>query len=425
MSHVSTEARRPVLGTTASLALLASLVVSFLAASAVPTPLYPVYQAEWGFSPITTTVVFGVYAVAVLLGLLVLGRISDHVGRRPVLLAGLLGQVVSMVVFATAAGVPELMVARVVQGIATGAALGAVGAGLLDLDRARGTVANAVAPGLGTASGALASSLVVQLLPAPTHLVYLAAIAVFLLQGVGVLLIRETVSPARGALRSLVPEIALPASSRRAVLAAAPVLFSVWALAGFYAALGPAIVRVVTGSSTLVLGGLGLFVLAGVAAVSVYLLRDADPHAVTGLGIVALIVGVGTTLLGLDLGSATVFFLGTAVAGVGFGSGFQGGIRTVMPLPLPHERAGVLSVLYVVSYLGMGLPAVVAGYLVVNGGGLVDTAYEYGFAVIALALLALVAIARRSPDDALEPSASVTVAGPTPSRELCSTQPAS
>lgn len=422
MSHVSSEARRPVLGTTASLGLLASLVVSFLAASAVPTPLYPVYQAEWGFSPITTTIVFGVYAVAVLVALLVLGRISDHVGRRPVLLAGLLGQVASMVVFATATGVPELMVARVVQGIATGAALGAVGAGLLDLDRARGTVANAVAPGLGTASGALLSSLVVQFLPAPTHLVYLAAIAVFVFQGVGVLLMRETVTRAPGAVRSMVPELALPTSSRRAIFAAAPVLFSVWALAGFYAALGPAILRVVTGSSTLVLGGLGLFTIAGVAAVAVYVLRDADPHAVMRLGIVALIIGVGITLLGLDLGSTTVFFVGTAIAGVGFGSGFQGGIRTVMPLPLPHERAGVLSVLYVVSYLGMGLPAVVAGFLVVDGGGLVETAYEYGFAVIALALVALVAMSRRTPvtaeqssDDVLEEDA----------RELCSTQVAS
>ena len=97
--------------------------------------------------------------------------------------------------------------------------------------------------------------------------------------------------------------------------------------------------------------------------------------------------------MGLDLGSTTVFFLGTAIAGVGFGSGFQGGIRTVMPLPQAHERAGVLSVLYVVSYLGMGLPAVVAGVLVVRGGGLVDTAYQYGFAVIALAVLALLALA--------------------------------
>ena len=414
----------PGLSTTASIALLASLVVSFLAASAVPTPLYPLYQAEWGFSSITTTVVFGVYAVAVLAGLLVLGRVSDHVGRRPVLLAGLLGQAVSMIVFATAAGVPELMVARVVQGVATGAALGAVGAGLLDLDRARGTVANAVSPGIGTASGALVSSLVVQFLPAPTHLVYLVALAAFLLQGVGVLLLRETVTPAPGAVRSLVPEIALPPSSRRAVLAAAPVLFSVWALAGFYAALGPAILRVVTGSTTLVVGGLGLFVLAAVAAVAVYVLRDADPHAVMRLGIGALVAGVATTLVAVDLRSGAVFFLGTAIAGVGFGSGFQGGIRTVMPLPLPHERAGVLSVLYVVSYFGMGLPAVVAGVFVVRGGGLVDTAYGYGVAVIALALLALVALVRRSPAEDTD-----TLAGPrtevaAAARELCTAQAA-
>ena len=423
MSLLTSGTRRgSTLSTTASIALLASLVVSFLAASAVPTPLYPLYQAEWGFSPITTTVVFGVYAVAVLAGLLVLGRISDHVGRRPVLLAGLLGQVASMVVFATAVGVPELMVARVVQGIATGAALGAVGAGLLDVDRARGTVANSVAPGIGTASGALLSSLVVQLLPAPTHLVYLAAIVVFVLQGVGVLLLRETVTPMPGAIRSLVPEVALPPSSRGAVLAAAPVLFAVWALAGFYAALGPAILREVTGSSALVLGGLGLFVLAGVAAVSVYLLREADPHAVMGLGIVALMIGVGTTLVGLDLGSTAVFFAGTAIAGVGFGSGFQGGIRTVMPLPLPHERAGVLSVLYVVSYLGMGLPAVVAGILVVHGGGLMTTAYQYGFAVIVLALLALAAMARRPATTTEAPAAP---RAEEPARELCATQAAS
>ncbi|MCW2849481.1 MAG: major facilitator superfamily permease [Marmoricola sp.] len=392
---LGTSTRTSRLSTTASLALLASLVVSFLAASAVPTPLYAVYQAEWGFSPITTTVVFGVYAVAVLVALLALGRLSDHVGRKPVLLAGLLGQVVSMVVFATAAGVPELLAARVIQGVATGAALGAIGAALLDLDKVRGSVANSVAPGAGTASGALLSGLVVQFLPAPTYLVYLVAIGVFALQTVGVLLIGETVTRRAGARRSLVPQLALPRSARRAVLGAAPALFAVWALAGFYGALGPSIVHQVSGSSSIVLGGLSLFVLAGVAAVAVYVLREADPHGVMALGVLALVAGVATTLAAIDLGSTVLFFLGTAVAGVGFGSGFQGGIRTVIPLLQAHERAGVLSVLYVVSYLGMGVPAVVAGFLVVHGGGLLPTSYEYGVAVMALALLALTVVVRR------------------------------
>src|ERR1700733_599021 len=67
-----------------ALYLLASLTVSLLAASAAPTPLYAIYQARWHFTPITTTLVFGGYAVAVLASLLTLGKLSDHVGRRPV-----------------------------------------------------------------------------------------------------------------------------------------------------------------------------------------------------------------------------------------------------------------------------------------------------------------------------------------------------
>ena len=115
--------------------MLASLIVALLASSAAPTPLYAVYQAQWHFTPITTTVVFGAYAIAVLAGLLTLGKLSDHVGRLPVLLTAIAVHATSLVIFATAAGVPALLSARVVQGLSTGAALGAIGAAMLDMDR--------------------------------------------------------------------------------------------------------------------------------------------------------------------------------------------------------------------------------------------------------------------------------------------------
>jgi hypothetical protein len=95
-------------------------------------------------------VVFGVYALAVLAALLIFGRLSDHVGRRPVLLVTLAVQAVSLVVFTTAGEVPELLAARIIQGVSSGAALGAIGAGMLDIDRPRGTLANAVSPGMGS-----------------------------------------------------------------------------------------------------------------------------------------------------------------------------------------------------------------------------------------------------------------------------------
>src|SRR3954469_15911630 len=100
------------LSTTAALYLQASIVVSFLAGSSAPTPLYAVYQAQWGFSPITTTVVFGVYAMAVLFALLTVGSLSDYVGRRPVLLVAIAMQAVTMLLFTTAHSVPDLMAAR-------------------------------------------------------------------------------------------------------------------------------------------------------------------------------------------------------------------------------------------------------------------------------------------------------------------------
>jgi hypothetical protein len=377
-----------------ALYLLASLVVSLLAGSAAPTPLYAIYQRQWGFSPITTTIVFGVYAVAVLAALLALGRLSDSVGRRPVLLAALGVQVLSMLAFATAGGVGELLAARVIQGLATGAALGAIGAGMLDVDRDRGALANALSPGLGTGSGALISALFVQFVPAPTHLIYYALIGVFALQAIGVGLLRETVTRVPVTASAFVPEVRLPRAVRGPVLAAAPVLFAVWALAGLYAALGPALVQTLTGSASVVLGAASVTVLTVTAVCAVYLLRNVHARSVLVTGIAALVAGVAITLIALGAGSVGLFFAGTAVSGIGFGAGFQGGIRTVVPQAAPHERAGVLSLLFVISYLGMGVPAVAAGFGATDGLGLIGSARDYGIALIVLAGLALVGLRR-------------------------------
>ncbi|CAM5653700.1 MFS transporter [Streptomyces parvulus] len=387
------------LGATASLGVLASILVSLLAASSAPTPLYAIYQQHWGFSPITVTVVFGVYAVAVLLSLLVFGKISDHVGRRPVLLVALLGQALAMVVFVEAGGVDALLAARVLQGISTGAAVGAIGAGMLDVDARRGGFLNSLAPTLGTAGGAMVSGILVQYLPAPTRLVYLVLLGVFVLQALAVLAMRETVSRERGALASMAPEFKLPKPARAAVAIAAPVMFAVWALTGLYAALGPAVIRTLVHSSSVVWGGLPLSVLASAAGLAVVLLRGTATRKVMFIGIGSLVAGVLITLTSVAPGgggalAVTMFFVGAAISGFGFGGGFQGGIRMVVPLVEPHERAGVLSLLYVICYVGLGVPAVIGGFLVVHGGGLVPTAREYGAVVVLLALAALAGLLR-------------------------------
>ena len=280
------------------------------------------------------------------------------------------------------------------QGLAAGTSIGAIGAGMLDIDPVRGAVANATAPGLGTGGGVLISSFAVQWLPAPTRLVYLVIAAVLVVQAFGVYLLPETSPREPGAWRSIVPQLEVPAQPRRPMLAAAPVLFAVWALAGFYGSLGPSLADHLAHISSVVEGGLGLGLLALIAAVATFVLRATPASQVMVIGTSTLIAGVGMVLLSLWIGSAALFFVGTAVAGIGFGAGFQGGIRLVAPLAHPDQRAGVLSVLFTVSYLGLGIPAVLAGLAVVHGGGLVSTSYEYGLAVIVLGLVATINLIR-------------------------------
>lgn len=368
----------------AAFGLLTSILVTLLASSSAPTPLYATYQARWGFSPVAVTVVFGVYAVAVLVSLLVLGALSDHVGRRPVLTAALVAQAGVMLLFATASGLDVLLLARVLQGLATGAAVAAIGAGLVDLHPGRGPVANAAGAMGGTATGALGSALLVQLLPAPTQLIYFVLLGLFLLQAAGVRRIGETSRRVPGAMRSLRPTLALPARVRGALAVAAPSLVAVWALAGFYASLGPSLAALVDGSNSTILGGTGLFVLAGSGALTVLVFHrtDARMFALAGAGLI--ILGVVLVLAAVPIRSPILFFTGTAVSGAGFGAGFQGGLRTILPLAGPAERAGVIAVVYVISYLALGLPAIGAGVLVVHTT-VTQTALLFGLAVIALA----------------------------------------
>jgi predicted MFS family arabinose efflux permease len=381
------EGRR--LSPAAAFLLLASITVSFLAGSSAPTPLYPLYMSRWGLTPLMITVIFGAYALAVLLALLIVGRLSDHLGRRRVLLTAALAQAATMVLFGTATSLTGLLLARVVQGLTTGAALGAIGAAMIDLDKRRGTVANAVAPPLGTATGALIAGVFVQYLPFPTHLVYAIFGLVFMLQAVGIAYMKDSIAPRGGVLASLKPRLSLPRATREPLLLALPVLVAVWALAGFYGSLGPMLVHSMLGSNAPLLGGLTLFVLAACGGLAVLVFQRREPQDMMMFGVASLFAGVAIAVVSLPYSAIALFFIGTAIAGIGFGAGFQGAVRTVVPLASAHERAGVLSIVFIICYIAMGVPAVIAGWMIAHHGDIVATAQIFGAVIMALAGAAL------------------------------------
>jgi MFS family permease len=171
-----------------------------------------------------------------------------------------------------------------------------------------------------------------------------------------------------------------------------------------------------------VLGGLPLFVLAGSGAATVLLLQRRNARQLMLIGAGALLAGIALTLVAVDVRSTASFFVGAVIAGIGFGGAFQGAIRSVVPLAAPHQRAGVLSVVYVVSYLALGLPAVIAGVLLVHEGNLVKTSVQFGVAVMVLAALALAGALRPARPAADPRPGRDEYIEPEQAREMCSAE---
>ncbi len=335
----------------------------FLAASSVPTPLYRLYQRAFAFSPVLITVIFAVYAFSLLAALLIVGSISDHLGRRPVIFASLLLNMVAMVLFLMAKGPDWLIAARIVQGFATGAAVSSIGAALVDLDPIRGSITNSLAPLAGMAAGALGASLLIQFAPAPTLLVYIVTFALLALQAVLLWLVPETTSRRAGLLASLKPEVAVPPQVRRVLLALTPINVAVWALAGFYLSLVPSLVTATTGSTMPLVGGSVVAALTISGAAAVFLLRKRSAATIMKFGIPSMTLGILTVIAGMHAADVSILVLGTLTAGAGFGATFLGTVRSIMPLAKPDERAGLLSAFYIQSYLAFSVPAILAGFL--------------------------------------------------------------
>lgn len=371
---------------TARLTLLGTVLFTFLAASSAPTPLYASYQQAWGFSTFWLTWVFAVYAFALLAALLVGGRLSDHLGRRPVILAALVLEAGSMLLFHQAHGLADLVLARALQGLATGIATSALGAALLDVEAARGSWLNSLAPLLGMAGGALGCGLLVEFAPAPLQLVYRLFLALFLLQALWLLRLPDSRVRRPGLLAALRPQLAVPPQARAMLWRILPLELAVWAVGGFYLSLMPGLIRTATGTDSILIGGGVVAGLTLTGAACLHGLRGWPAVRLLRLGASTLVAGPVLLWLAVASGQLGLFALGTLVTGVGFGSGFLGATRSLLPLAEPAQRAGLLAAFYVLSYLAFCLPALAVSVLVPRLG-LAGAAELYLAGVVLLALL--------------------------------------
>ncbi len=377
----------PRLGT---LTYYALLMVTFLAASSAPTPLYRPYQLAWGFSTTWLTLVFASYVFALLLTLLVSGSLSDYLGRRPVVALAIIGEIAAMLVFLAADDLAWLLAARMLQGVATGVVTSALAAAMLDSDHQRGPVVASIAPLYGMGFGALIAGALVTYAPAPMHLIYWLLLVILCVQGVWLMRIPETAARRPGALGALRPRIGIPPAARGPLLRVVPAVVSSWALGGFSLSLGPTLIERVSNIHNPMVGCLITFLLPFIGGISVLTLRARPPRSAVMIGTACLMLGMGGLLAGVSSDSVAVLLAGTAVAGIGFGAAFMGAMRTVMPLAPPTQRSALMAAFYTICYLSASLLSLAAG-VATQHLGLLPTTYAYGTLVALLSLSALIA----------------------------------
>jgi MFS family permease len=361
----------------------------------LPTPLYPSYQQQVGFGELMTTVIFSVYAVGVIAGLLAFGHWSDQLGRRPMLLAGIVLSALSAGAFLLPTSLGWLFVGRVLSGLSAGIFTGTATAAIVDLapqeKRARASLVAAAVNMGGLGAGPLLAGVLAQYAPLPTRLCFIVDLALLALALGCVLAVREPVHAS--AERSLRPRgVTVPREIRGVFTRAAIAGFAGFAVTGLFTAVSPAFLGdVIHNRNRAVLGVVVLSVFAASVAGQALSTRAGD--AALPAGCVGLIVGmalVGSSLLAASL---PLLVAGAVVAGLGQGMSFRAGLAAVSEAVSPDKRGAVTSTLFVTLYVGISIPVIGEGALA-SGIGLVAAGGVFAALVGLLAATALVLLVR-------------------------------
>ncbi|WP_196810876.1 MFS transporter [Arthrobacter sp. 35W] len=367
---------------------------AMMAGASAPSPFYPVLQARFGFAPVTITMVFAVYAVALLALLLVGGSLSDHVGRRPVLSAGFGLLAISVFLFWHADTAQAFIASRILQGGASGLLLSALSATVVDLEPSHkpGSAAawNSVSAMAGLAVGGLMAGFVLLVFDGGgAPLVFGTLVVVYLSIAGAVWFLPETSPRHEGVWASLRPRASLPRTMRKAFWYAAPAIVAGWATGGLYLSLGPVIVATQFHESSHLAGGLVVALLAGSGAIAGFLMRNRMGRALTLYGTMSIAIGSALAIGAVAMGSLWLYYVAVVITGTGFGTAFSGALQSLLPLIGPSQRAHVLASVFVVCYSAFSVPAVAAG-LLVPVLGLFTTTCWYGAVVALMATTAAV-----------------------------------
>ena len=350
--------------------LLIALLAVALGVSSAPAPLYGLYAARWGLAPITTTLVFAVYAFAALGAVLVAGQASDRFGRKPLLVGAALGMLVGLVVFMTATGLPALFIGRFIHGAAVGTAVVVGSAALLDLRPEHGARTGhltGVMFNVGIAVTILSAALLAQFGPDPLVTPYALVAAVVLALLLGVLAMREP-HASRGSAPFRIARPSVPAAVRADFRFAVLGVMASWSVLGVYLSLFPSFAGQRTHIHSLVFGGVVVAAMASAAAVSQWFSGRLAARRAAIAGDFGTAAALLLSVVALDTGHASLVLGAAVFMGLTFGLAFGGSLRHLgQAVPAGH-RGEVMSAFYVLAYTAMAVPTILAGWAATEWG---------------------------------------------------------
>lgn len=391
----------PLLGNRASFWTAGAVIALALWSSAVPTMVYPLYQADWHISTSTVTWIFAAYPLALIPVLIVFGDLSDHIGRRASILLGLAAELVGVLLFAVATDVPWLLVGRALMGLGVGLSISPASVAMAefsppDKQQRAGAVATAVSA-LGIALAMVVGGVLTEYAPHPMRLNFVVLAVAIVAVGVLALGIPghtggETTQPWR------IRPIVIPRGNRALFVAGSIAFASSFLLGAIVLPLGAKIAQQLAGSTNALLTGGLLSVFAACIALFSLLARRIDMWTLIVLGAAGSIVAVWLFVLTGAVHSLIAFFLASACAGAAYAFNYSGGLNVFTSYAAPHHRASMTSGGFLVGYIAQGVGAPVLGWVVTVRGltaGLLTGAVAFSLVFVATLISGLVIIIRR------------------------------
>ena len=354
----------PDAGSGAAFAVVGAALFVLVTGANLATPLYAVYRERFGFSSLVLTLVFATYQLVLCPSLLVFGQLSDRLGRRPVIAAGLAVAMAGLALFALARGTGWLFAARVVQGLAVGTATGAASAALVELapaaEKARAALVSTLAQAGGSAAGPLVAGMLAEWAPAPRMTSFVIGIVVTGALLVGVLAVPGLPAGGGGAWRMQRPSVPPEIRWRfaRVALSAA----AAWAVVGLYLSVVPSYAGSLLGTSNLALEGVitAVALLASCAAQMAFR-RGGAVERDQSLGLGLVVLSLVALVAAFPTHSVVLLFAAAVMGGVGHGMAFLGAQADVNATAPPDRRGEVTAAFFVCIYLGVAVSAIGVG----------------------------------------------------------------